>query len=373
MNPFKPTAGKFPPILIGRQNIIDAYRMALDDGAGAPGRLMLINGQRGFGKTVMLTELSKIAAAHGWFVVSDTASEGLINRLISQLQAGMHVSKVDIQPSVSVGGFISAELGSARFEQNTQALTLRHVLIERLKKMKPGRGVLITVDEAQAANPADMVALATTFQQVLTDLDKSNEPDSDKRGISLVMAALPSLTDEVLHENVLTFLRRSMQFTLGDIFDAEVADAYQKTVTDSGKKISVEVAEQAAAAAGGYPYMIQLIGYYMWQHAQLDKRKIITSADVEYAIGASSQAFENAVCAPEFSALTEPQKEFLLAMAMDDVNSTKVTDVAERTGKSTSWASKYRKSLIDAQLIVAAGHGRVAFALPEMRKYLQSR
>ena len=50
MNPFKPTAGKMPPILIGRQQILDDFKEALENGAGAPGRIMLITGQRGYGK-----------------------------------------------------------------------------------------------------------------------------------------------------------------------------------------------------------------------------------------------------------------------------------------------------------------------------------
>lgn len=61
MNPFKPTAGKMPPILIGRELAIRDFEEALDNGAGAPGRLMLISGQCGFGKTVMLTELGRVA------------------------------------------------------------------------------------------------------------------------------------------------------------------------------------------------------------------------------------------------------------------------------------------------------------------------
>lgn len=41
-NPFKPTAGKRPPILIGRESVIEDFEEGLDNGAGAPGRLMLI-------------------------------------------------------------------------------------------------------------------------------------------------------------------------------------------------------------------------------------------------------------------------------------------------------------------------------------------
>lgn len=61
VNPFKPTAGKMPPILIGRHSIIEDFSEALTNGVGAPGRIMLVTGQRGFGKTVMLTEFRRIA------------------------------------------------------------------------------------------------------------------------------------------------------------------------------------------------------------------------------------------------------------------------------------------------------------------------
>ena len=40
-NPFKPTAGKRPPILIGRESVIEDFEEGLDNGAGAPGRLSL--------------------------------------------------------------------------------------------------------------------------------------------------------------------------------------------------------------------------------------------------------------------------------------------------------------------------------------------
>lgn len=70
VNPFKPTAGKMPPILIGRQDIIDDFSEALGNGVGAPGRIMLVTGQRGFGKTVMLTEFRRIAKARHWEAIN---------------------------------------------------------------------------------------------------------------------------------------------------------------------------------------------------------------------------------------------------------------------------------------------------------------
>lgn len=40
MNPFKPTAGKMPPELIGRDAIVEAFVDGMDNGPGAPERLM---------------------------------------------------------------------------------------------------------------------------------------------------------------------------------------------------------------------------------------------------------------------------------------------------------------------------------------------
>ena len=65
-NPFKPTAGKRPPVLIGREAVIEDFAEGLDNGAGAPGRLMFLTGNRGCGKTVLLRELQRLASADGW-------------------------------------------------------------------------------------------------------------------------------------------------------------------------------------------------------------------------------------------------------------------------------------------------------------------
>ena len=57
VNPFKPTAGMNPPELIGRDTVLDDFAEALENGPGAPDRLMRISGVRGTGKTVLLNAL----------------------------------------------------------------------------------------------------------------------------------------------------------------------------------------------------------------------------------------------------------------------------------------------------------------------------
>ncbi|WP_296009168.1 AAA family ATPase [uncultured Adlercreutzia sp.] len=375
-NPFKPTAGKMPPILIGRQSIIDDFREGLANGAGAPGRLMLVMGQRGYGKTVMLTEMRRIADDCGWLTISETASEGLTARLINALNPkGWHLEGATVSPSVGIPGVASASLGNASIAfDETAALTLRNAIQGVLdsRKVKKGNGILFTIDETQAASHDDMVAIATAVQHIITDQDLSPLPDSQKKGVAFAFAGLPSLVDELVNHKVLTFLRRSLKRELGDVPLPDVRNAYVESFTDSGKQISDGRAAECAQLSGGYPYMIQLIGYYVWQSAEREGRTAVTEEDVARGFGDALQAFGDAVCAPAFDALSSAARKFVLAMAEDGEGPTLVADVAQRAGKSRSWANKYREVLIAEKVIVPADFGYVRFAIPHLAKYLEN-
>ena len=374
-NPFKPTAGKMPPILIGRRPIIDDFVEGIQNGAGAPGRLMLMTGQRGFGKTVMLTELGSVAREHDWDVVSDTASEGLCARLVAALSPrGPRLSRASIAPEVSLAGVASARLGSVELAAGEQgALTLRRAIESRLAKVGDGKGIAFTIDEAQAASLEDMTALATALQHVIRDEDMRDVPDSRKKGVALVFAALPSLMDELLNDRVLAFLRRSMQRELAEVSLPDVRSAYVETVRESGKAISEEDALAAARAACGYPYMIQLIGYYMWQAAERRGSRVIESADVEAGISDAVLAFGDAVCAPLLDGLTPAQRAFVQAMAADDPEPSRLSDIAERTRRSMSWANKYRASLIKERVVEPEGRGLLRLTTPHLAEYIRAR
>lgn len=372
-NPFKPTAGKMPPILIGRQSIIDDFKEGLENGAGAPGRLMLITGQRGYGKTVMLTELGRVAKDAGWEVISETASEGMCDRLVSALvRPGMKLRGVNVQPSIGVSGILNASLGGASFSVDQVALTLREVVNQRLAKMPRGKGIVFTIDEAQAASMADMVALATTIQHVIRDEDMRDVSDSDKHGVAFVFAALPSLMDELLHERVLTFLRRSVQHDLGLVAYPDVRSAYIEVVREGGLAIDFEVAELAAEASDGYPYMIQLVGYYMWRAAEVRGSKEIEEADVIQGKKDALVLFDDAVCAPLFDGLTAAQKLFVKAVAKEAPQPAKVSEIASRAHRSASWVSKYRASLIKERVVESAGYGLVRLSASHLAEYVQS-
>ena len=81
INPFKPTAGAEPPVLVGRDKVLGDFSDGIAEGVGAPGRLIRITGPRGSGKTVLLTELGDIARESGWEVIDETASKGFCSRI----------------------------------------------------------------------------------------------------------------------------------------------------------------------------------------------------------------------------------------------------------------------------------------------------
>ena len=238
MNPFKPTAGKMPPILIGRETAIEEFTEGLDNGAGAPGRIMLVTGQRGFGKTVLLTEFRRIAAERGWETISETASPDVAQRLIEALTpSGLHINQASVSPSVSIPGIASASLGHIDLSSTTTPLTLRNAIAKRLEsgKIGKGKGILITIDETQAASLDDLVAIATAIQHVTTSIDETNVPDAEKKGIAIVFAGLPSTVNDLVNDDVVTFLRRALRCELDNVPLVDVKNAFLESVADSGK------------------------------------------------------------------------------------------------------------------------------------------
>jgi len=298
----------------------------------------------------------------------------MCERITEALVGGAaHISSASLTPSVDVAGLASVRLGSVSVDAGERALTLRAAINERLKKAKRGKGILFSIDEAQAASVEDMVALATTLQHVIRDQDMTDLDDANKKGVAFVFAALPSLMDELLNDKVLTFLRRARHHELDKVSTVDVKNAFVETVGDSGKAIRDDVALEASRMTRGYPYMVQLVGYYMWQAAERRGSRQVERQDVEVGGSDANLAFADAVCTPAYDGLTEAQRAFVDAMARGVSDAVRLKDIAEQVEKSASWASKYRSSLISAQVIVPAGRGLVRFAIPGFGEYVRSK
>ena len=73
---------------------------------------------------------------------------------------------------------------------------------------------------------------------------------------------------------------------------------------------------------------------------------------------------------PALAELRDIDRTYLAAMVQDEGPS-RTGDIADRLGVTDSYASVYRRRLLDAQMIEPAGYGRVTFALPYMREFIR--
>ncbi|MDO4290850.1 MAG: ATP-binding protein [Eggerthellaceae bacterium] len=349
MNPFKPTAGKMPPELIGRDFVVEEFQEGLRNGPGAPERLMRITGSRGMGKTVMLNELGRIAKQNGWNVVAETASEGFCTRILNSLSPRSRVSQASIQPSA-----LGVELGSLSLD--LAPLSLREAIAKATKK----NGLLITLDEVQDASIDEIRALAVAIQHSI----------GDDLNIAFAFAGLSSMVDRVVNGKTLTFLRRAFPENLSPLCNNEVALSYQDTVRTNGMRISDDVANFMALSAQGYPFMVQLVGYYTWKAAQRRGSGSVDQIDADQGSAMAREQFDRMVIEPALQDVSPMALRYLLAMAEDEGIPSRTGDIAQRLDKSLTELSSCRDRLIRESVIEPAGRGFIAFAIPYMKDYL---
>lgn len=356
VNPFKPTAGMTPPVLVGRSSVLDDFTDGLDEGAGAPGRLMRITGPRGSGKTVLLTQLGELASERGWAVINTSGKEPLCASIQDQLARDKRIGGLDVKIALP---FVTAEtkLGGARGE-----LSFRKAISDTTRALtKHKRGLLITIDEVQDASIEEMTAIATNVQYMIRE----------EQNIGLVFAGITTGVLDLLNGEGITFLRRALPEELAPIPIDEVARALRKTIELTGLEISDGALICAAEATCGYAYLIQLVGYHVWREGRrhVDSSATITEIDARTGVKAALDRFDRSVLETALARLTKPSMDYLLAMAQDEgVSST--AEVARRMGKPAASANTYRRLLIERQIIESTAPGYVGFSIPFMREYL---
>lgn len=359
-NPFKPSAGATPPLLVGRQDAIEEFRDSLADGPGAPGRLTIFTGARGVGKTVMLTAVANEALREGWVVLSETATAGLIERLTYAVTRQLHVLAPKFARGRSVTGVSLPVIGGGvtMSVPPAEVVQWREQVGRLLDVLEASdTGLLITVDEVHKHAREDLRALAATFQHLVRE----------DRNVALAAAGLPMAVSDLLNDDVLTFLRRANREELADVPLGEVRDALLSTITTEGRTIDSQALDEAAAATGGYPFMIQLVGYHIWRkatgtHIDLDA--------VRDGIRAARKRLGSTVHATALADLSAVDRTYLLAMAHDPGPSN-TGEIARRLGETPYYAGQYRLRLIDAGVIEPVGRGYVDFTIPYLREYLR--
>ncbi len=365
-NPFHPTFGVSPPLLVGRDSLIEAVAEAIEDGPGAPGRATLYTGPRGSGKTVLLNAVEDQAKNQGWAVISETAGPGFIERITHQ-HLPLLLRNLDpeaVRKRLSGFNIPLGPLGSAGADWDTVE---SHVIQTGLRNQidlltdllaADGLGLLITLDEVHHQQIDELRQFGVTVQHAFRE----------ERELMFVGAGLSSAVSDLLNDEVLTFLRRADRHHLGSVSSRDVARAIREPVTDAGRMIGGEALTAMVEGTGGYPFLIQLVGQRTWRLHPGTKE--ITVDDAQEGVAQARRRLGSLVYEPALADASDIDKTFLLAMAKDDGPS-KMADIQQRLAVNGSYASQYRLRLIAAELIEPKRHGYVDFALPYLREYLR--
>lgn len=323
---------------------------------------MLFTGARGAGKTVLLNAVEDQARERGWLVISETATAGFVDRLTRQ-----HLPRLlrDFDPAAVRSRLSSLSLpmglGGVSWETldaHVVAAGLRDQLALLTDLLQPHQtGLLITLDEIHRDASPELREFATTAQHSFRE----------ERELAFVAAGLASAVSDVLNDDVLTFLRRADRHTLSAVAPEDAARALAEPITAAGRTVSPPALDVMVEGSEGYPFLIQLIGERAWR-AHPDEPEI-SLEDAHVGVVTGRERLGVLVHAPAIAGISDVDRAFLLAMAVDDGPS-KMGDIQARLGVDVNYASQYRLRLIDAELIEAAGRGYVRFALPYMRDYL---
>lgn len=358
-NPFTPIFGAVPPVVVGRKKLLNEIKEAYTAGPGHAYSSISLIAHRGAGKTVLLNEIQDLATDAGWLVIQEDAGDetGLLqDRLVLQLQDFID-SRAERSTRRITGGSASVlgvgvGISTAMPASPPQLPSLRRTLeaVFRMGDDAPA-GILLSVDEVHEATRGEI----TTFGNAVQHLHRNSQP------IAIAMAGLP-----VLESNQPTFLARCTPIEMSMLTDTDIELGLVRTALTAGVSFTDEALETAVEVAAGYPYMMQLVGWHSCDSAMARGTSVITSQDIADTMGSVQKRLKSSVLSRVGYALTDAERVFLAAMALDEGPSTSKA-LQQRMGKSRQLVNDFRVRLLDSGLIRQVERGVYDFVIPGHR------
>lgn len=359
-NPFTPTFGEIPAHLAGRRSIIERTAKAFAADRRRPELTAIFSGARGTGKTTMLTLISDCASEAGWITANVTAMPGMLDDIEVRARKGAsHI--IDESRGAHVSGIGIPQIIDITFDGSSmQSGNWRSRIEGMLDALEPqGSGLLITVDELDASLD-EMVQLAAVYQHFVRE----------GRRVALIMAGLPSSVSALVSDKTVSFLRRAEMVQLGRIEDYDIEDALRKTIEEAGRSASSVDLKRATKAISGFPFMMQLIGFRAWDEHPDDVA--ITAEDFDNGIRLARDEMRSRIFEATYRELSGSDIAFLEAM-LEDADESRIADITERLGWSSSQVAQYRRRLMEAGVIGDRRRGVVGFDMPFFREFMLER
>ncbi|MBS46049.1 MAG: ATP-binding protein [Nocardioides sp.] len=366
-SPFRPSFGSNPPLVVGRDAVLDELADALDGPPGSAGRAALITGNRGIGKTVVLNEAEALARERGWLVLSETATDGLVDRItadglpeLADLLRQSPASRPRVRGISLPGGLGGVDLDLPQ-EQGPGGLRRQLNAITDLLD-EHDTGIMITIDEVHARGARDDVAqLAAVVQHAFRE----------DRPVAFAAAGLPAAVQDLLTADVSTFLRRARRFVLEPLSPVAAEEALRVPIIEAGRQVGPDEVARMAEATYGYPYLVQVVGDRAWR--QDPSSEAITADHVARGIDDAVREAGFALHEPAVNDLSDTDRKFLAAMAVDTTGESAISDIEARLDRDHGYVSRYRSRLIVAGVVEPSRRGYLRFTIPYLAEFLRAR
>jgi len=371
--PFVASPGARPPRLAGRAPLLDALgdRIAALQ-RGEPARPLAWLGRVGEGRTAVLHEAAKRAAAQGWApaIATVTREVPLEHELARGIAAAVlhHGRKHPDEPKlVELLGVARAYAAAHDLDLPLEApmaeiswpgtrLGDAGALFERVADglRSIGSGCFLALDDADHAD-----------REVCRDvIAAAGQLAGAGRAFLLVVTGLPGTMPAELTE----------QTVLGPLTPPDVLDALSWPAAERG----IEIRHDTVAAIGrrtqGHPYFVQAFAKAAWAHSDQHR---VTPDDITAVALDVERDLRASFFAPVLDGLSSSELRFVRAVA-DAGRRATFAEVANRLGDpvrfdpATSRLAPIRDDLL-ARGVLYVGEGEVLeFALPYLERYVRT-
>jgi len=375
-NPFRPGAGTQPPALVGRDDLIDDFGIALRRALyGRPGKCRLLTGLRGVGKTVLLNRFAEIASHEGVesAFIEAPEQQPFATLLASRLRrvllgwqsstSGAVTRALRVLKSFTLqlpeGASISVDVEAFRGvgDSGLLELDLTDLLEECGRAAEASRsGLLIVVDEVQYLKAPELGALIAAVHR------------TTQLGLPVVLAGagLPQLPR--LAGQARSYAERLCEFpTVTSLPPASAGAAITEPAEALGVALEPGAVERIVQDSAGYPYFLQEWGFQVWNAAPMSR---ITADDVEAARPSVIHTLDRDFFRVRLDRATPKEREYLSAMARLGPGPHRSGDIAAELRVKVESVAPRRSNLISKGLIYSPAHGETAFTVPLFDQFL---
>lgn len=341
-NPFIITFGKKPIEYIHRPLQTEKI-MEMFTGDPITNQIYIIRGPRGTGKTVLLSDIAnQLESDPGWVVIRCAPTSDILQIIAEGLERKELENKVSVDTTLTIPPVLSVHV-----QKNQAAESARFRIEDILKRLSErGMKLLITIDEI--TNTPQMQDFSSNFQIWMGQ----NYP------VFFLGTALFERIEELQNVPNLTFLYRAPKIDLLPLDLISVARSYQKTLD-----LSEGRSREMAQLTEGYSFAFQALGYIYWNAMPVDK--------IEDILPDYDAMLSNAAYSKMWQEMSEGDHRLCAAIA--DCPGNRVQDIRNKLGESSSNRFNQRRiRLKNRGLINTAERGRISFALPRFREFVQN-